>query len=164
MVTKHWKPQDSPKNFIHCCFTLQFALTADDKYCKTVDPMKCNQLGFCLGISGYSTLQNRRHSEEFHSLIVFRGMFTVLQYLWWAARVTCKVKHQWMKFFRLSTVLQCWVTANALSKAQLIVFHGVATVLQYLWWAVKVNCKIKHQWMKFFGVTTVLQCWVTTNV
>ena len=33
--------------------------------------MKCNQLGFCLGISGYSTLQNRRHSEEFHSLMFY---------------------------------------------------------------------------------------------
>ena len=75
------KNQDSPKNFINWCFTLQFALTADEKYCKTIDPMKCNQLGFCLGISSYSTLQNRRQSKEFHSLIVFHGISTVLQYL-----------------------------------------------------------------------------------
>ena len=37
-------------------------------------PMKCNQWGFCLGISGYSTLQNRRHSKEFCSL-VFTSQF-----------------------------------------------------------------------------------------
>ena len=39
-------------------------------------PMKCNQWGFCLGISGYSTLQNRRHSEEFCSL-VFTSQFNL---------------------------------------------------------------------------------------
>ena len=34
-------------------------------------PMKYNQLGFCLGISGYSTLQNSRQSKEFHSLVFY---------------------------------------------------------------------------------------------
>ena len=34
-------------------------------------PMKCNQWGFCLGISGYSTLQNCRQSKEFHSLVFY---------------------------------------------------------------------------------------------
>ena len=34
-------------------------------------PMKCNQWGFCLGISGYSTLQNRRQSKEFYSLVFY---------------------------------------------------------------------------------------------
>ena len=33
--------------------------------------MKYNQWGFCLGISSYSTLQNRRQSEEFHSLVFY---------------------------------------------------------------------------------------------
>ena len=38
-------------------------------------PVNYNQWGFCLGISGYLTLQNRRHSKEFHSLVFYLAIY-----------------------------------------------------------------------------------------
>jgi hypothetical protein len=35
------------------------------------------QWGFCLGISGYSTLQNRRQSKEFHSLVFYPAIHPI---------------------------------------------------------------------------------------
>ena len=74
MVTQHCKTIDSPKNFTHWYFTLQFTLTAHHKYCR--HSMICNQGDFCLGISGWVRILN---SQVFYHAYHLNSSSQILQ-------------------------------------------------------------------------------------
>ena len=96
-------------------------------------PMKCNQWGFCLGISGYSTLQNRRQSKEFHSLVFYLASHPNS-----SSQILQNNRHL-MKYNQFGFCLGI----------------GSYSTLQ--------NCRQSEEWLKFFGLSWVFQCWVTTN-